>query len=145
MIGSIARSVSAVLVGFIPARIFIIGVEGVSEVLYPFPPGVDPSDMEACKAHVAQLPAVIFLIAVLGWGVGTFLSSWLATRLGTCRHRAHGIAVGSILFAAAVANMLMLPYPIWFWGLNLVVLPGSITMGSRLGRARLNGTPTTEP
>lgn len=141
MIGSIARSVGAVVVGFIPAMILIIGVEVISDRLYPFPPGVDPHDMEVCRSHVAKLPAGIFLTAVVGWGMGTFLTSWLATRLGTGRHPVHGIVVGSFLFLGAVMNMLMLPYPIWFWGLNLVVLPGSIVFGVRQGRVRPSGTP----
>ena len=136
MIGSIVRSVGAAIVGLIPAMFFIVGVEGVSSILYPLPPGVDPADLDACKAHVAQLPAGAFLIAVTGWGLGTLLSSWLATRVGPGRHPAHGIVVGSILLVAAVANMLMLPYPIWFWVSNLVVLPACFYVGAKLGRAR---------
>jgi hypothetical protein len=77
-------------------------------------------------------------------GVGTFLTSWLATRLGTGRHPAHGIAVGSFLFLAAVMNMFMLPYPIWFWGLNLILLPSSIALGVRFGKVRLGGTTTSK-
>ncbi|MBI5757048.1 MAG: hypothetical protein HZA46_00860 [Planctomycetales bacterium] len=63
---------------------------------------------------------------------------------GTGRHLAHGIVVGSILFVAAVANMFMLPYPIWFWGLNLVVLPGAVTLGAKLERAPLSETSLTK-
>jgi hypothetical protein len=136
MLGRIIRSVGAVLVGFIPALLCGLGVEVLSLQLYPFPPGVDPSDLEVCRAHVAQLPAGAFLLGAAGWGLGTLLSSWLATRLGSGRHRAHGIVVGLVLIAAAVTNMLMLPYPVWFWMVNLVVLPLCTYLGSRLGGPR---------
>ena len=139
MIGSVVRSVVAVVLGLTAAMFFIVGVEGVSLVLHPFPPGVDPTNYEACKAHVAQYPVWVLLLVVVGWGLCTLVSSWLSTRVGSGRHPAHGIVVGSILLVAAVANMLMLPYPIWFWVANLVVFPAAFMLGARLGQP-----PTTQ-
>lgn len=110
MIGAIIRSVGSVIAGLIVALMLVIGVEGLGSILHPFPPGVDPTDMEACKAHVAQYPTeVLALLGVVLWGLTVFVSSWLATRLGTGRHLAHGLVVGAILLAAAVFNMAMLP------------------------------------
>src|SRR5260370_36795488 len=111
MIGSMVGSVGAVLVGLVTAMFLIVGIEYFSSIVHPFPPGVDPTDYEVCKAHVARYPAWVLLLVVLGWGLTTFLSSWLATRLGSGRYLAHGIVVGSILLALAVMNMSMLPYP----------------------------------
>jgi hypothetical protein len=136
MIGSITRGVVAVVLGFLVAAFFIVAVEGVCAVLYPFPDGVDPTDIEVCKAHVAQLPASAFLIGVVGWGLAAFTSSWAATRLGANRHPAHGIGLGLLLLAAAVLNMLMLPYPAWFWVAVLIALPVCFLLGARLGRGR---------
>ncbi|MSU77774.1 MAG: hypothetical protein EXS16_06730 [Gemmataceae bacterium] len=114
MIGSLVRSVAAVLVGLVAAMVLIVGVEVGSSIIHPFPAGVDQTDLEVVKAHVARYPAWILLVAALAWGLITFLSAWLATRLESGRHRAHGIVVGSILLALAVMNMSMLPYPIRF-------------------------------
>jgi len=136
MIVSIVRSVVAVVLGLIAAMFFIVGVEAVSSVLHPFPPGFDPNSYDEMKAHVARFPAWVLLLAAVAWGLGTFVSSWLATRLGSGRHPAHGIVVGSILLAAAVANMLMLPYPVWFWVANLVGFPVGFILGAKLGQPR---------
>jgi hypothetical protein len=135
VIGSIARSVIAVVLALVLALALIIGVEVMSSVLHPLPPGLDPGDPEVIKAHVVRYPPGVLLLAGLGWGLTTLLSAWLATRLGSGRHPAHGILVGSMLLVAAVANMLMLPYPVWFWVLNLVIFPASIYLGARLERA----------
>lgn len=43
MIGAIIRSLGSVMAGLIVALIFVIGVEAISSILHPFPPGVDPS------------------------------------------------------------------------------------------------------
>ena len=144
MIGAIIRSVGSVIVGLIVALMLVIGVEGLSSILHPFPPGVDPTDFEACKAHVARYPAgVLALLGVVLWGMTVFVSSWLATRLGTGRHLAHGLVVGAILLAAAVFNMAMLPYPIWFW-INLIVFPMFCFWGSKLAQGRQTKKPSVD-
>jgi hypothetical protein len=140
MIGAIIRSVGSVCVGLMVAFILVIGVEGVSAILHPFPPGFDSTDMEACKAHVAMYPASVLALAVLAYGMTVFVSSWVATRLGTGRHPAHGIVVGALLLAAIVCNMAMLPYPIWFW-VNLIVFP----MACLAGAKQAQGRPAKQP
>jgi hypothetical protein len=140
VIGSIARSVIAVVLALVLALALIIGVEVMSSILHRLPPGLDPNDLEVVKAHVARYPPAVLLLAGMGWGLTTLLSAWLATRLGSGRHPAHGILVGSILLIAAIGNMLMLPYPRWFWILNLVVLPAGFCLGARLGRAETETT-----
>src|SRR5262245_9883755 len=136
MIGSLLRSAGAVLAGFVVAAVLVVGVEAFSSVVHPFPPDIDPTDYEVCKAHVARYPAWVLAVGAAAWGLTTFVSAWLATRLGSGRHRAHGIVVGLILLALAVMNMSMLPYPIWFWVSNLVVLPLGFYLGARLGGPR---------
>jgi len=127
--------VLAVVLGLVLALALVIGVEVMSSIYHPLPPGLDPSDPEVIKGHVVRYPSGVLLLAGLGWGLTSFLSAWLATRLGSERHPAHGILVGSILLVAAIANMLMLPYPMWFWILNLVVFPAAFCLGAMLGRA----------
>jgi hypothetical protein len=68
--GSLIRSAGAVAAGLAAAFIFVMGVEWMSSVLHPFLPGVDPSNIEACKAHVARYPAGVLLLAGVGWGLG---------------------------------------------------------------------------
>ena len=48
------RSAGAMVLGIVVAMVLIVAVEAVSAVLHPFPPGVDPSDMETCREHVAN-------------------------------------------------------------------------------------------
>ena len=135
MIVSIVRSVGPVLAGLVVAVALMIGVEFFSSIVHPFPPGVDPSDYEVCREHVARYPAWVLAVAVLAWSLTTFLCSWLATRLGSERHLAHGIVVGSILLALAIINMSMLPYPVWFWAGNLTLFPLGFYAGARLGNS----------
>jgi len=147
MIGSILRNVGSVVVGLVVALALIVAVEGVSAIVHPFPPGVDPNDLEVCKAHVARYPQWVLALAVVSWGFTAFVSAWLATRLAAGRHPAPGIVVGSLLLSAAATNLFMLPYPTWFIALNLVTIPLATYGGTRLGRGRTppNAERITEP
>jgi hypothetical protein len=135
VIGSIARSVFAVFAALVLALLLVIGVELLSSVVHPLSEGLDPADPGVICEHVANYPPLVLFAGGLLWVLTTFLSAWLATRLGAARHAAHGIVVGSILLALAVMNMSMLPYPVWFWALELVGFPAGCYLGVRLGRA----------
>src|SRR5436190_12596778 len=139
MIVAILRSIGAVVAGLVVAFILIIAVEGISAVLHPFPPGVDPNDYELCKEHVANYPQWLPAVVVVLWGMIALVCSWLATRLGTMRHAAHGKVVGFLLFLPMIVNVTMLPYPIWFGLLNLIAIPMATILGTMLGRGTIFG------
>ena len=138
---SILRSIGSVIAGLVIAFVFLMAAEGYSELAYPFPTGYDEKDfMEVCKAHVAKYPPGILAVCTAIWALAPLTGSWLATRLGTSRHPAHGYVVGALLLAVAGMNMAMLPYPIWFPIVNLLTFP----LGTYFG-ARLASAPTTNP
>jgi hypothetical protein len=134
MLMSILRSAGAVVAGVVLAGVLLAGMEVFGELVYPFPPGVDPNDIEVCRAHVATYPAWVLAVANVAWGGTAFVAPWLATRIGTGRHPAHGFAIGVLLFLMVAMNMSMLPYPVWFDLINLVAFPLATITGVRLGR-----------
>ena len=136
MIRSLMRSAGAIIVSLVAAMTLIIAVEVVTTFFHPFPEGADTTDHEVVEAHVAKFPHWVLGIAVVGWGVTTFVSAWIATRLGAGRHPAHGIAIGSLLLVAAAFNMFMLPYPVWFELATLLILPLAIFGAVKSGRGR---------
>lgn len=129
MILLLLRSFGSVVAGLAIAFVLVVAAEGFSAVFHPFPPGVDPHDIEACKAHVARYPTWVLAACAAIWAAAPLTGSWLATRLGTARHPAHGVAVGAILLALAGLNVAMLPYPFWF----PVVIVLTFILGTLLG------------
>ena len=134
------RSAGTVIAGLVVGALVVASVEAVSSRVYPLPPGVDPTSMTALKAHMAQLPLGAFLFVLAAWAAGSFLGSWLATRLGSGRHAAHGAIVGAMLLLAGVANMLMLPHPTWFWAAALVVFSFCTYLGTKAGARGPSGS-----
>jgi len=130
---SILRSLFAITFSLVVALALIIAIEIFSAVYHPFPPGLDPSVIEDCITHVANYPEWLLALCGVGWILTDFISAWIATRFGTARHPAHGIAIGFLLLLGAGFNMSMLPYPIWFevgvyLGLPLATL-AAVTLG----------------
>ena len=144
MIKSIFWSVLSVAVSLTAAFGLVVAIELVSAIIHPMPPGMDPHDKQACTAFFANYPQWLFGVAAIGWGMTAFTSTWLATRLGAYRHFAHGAAIGSLLLLAVIANMLMLPYPMWFEVTNLVFIPLGIFLGTWLAMTPRNGPVVVE-
>lgn len=135
MIGSVLRSLLAIVLALFVAMVWISLVEVVTLSLHPFPEGADLSDHKVVEDHVANFPAWGLAIALVGWSAAAFCGAWVATRLGAGRHRAHGIAVGALLLAAAGYNMYLLPYPMWFEVLTPLILPIATLLAVRLAAA----------
>jgi hypothetical protein len=129
MFVTLVRSVGSVVAGLVVAFILVVAAEVFSSIYHPLPPGVDPTDYEACKRHVANYPTWVLAVGAAIWAAAPLAGAWLATRLGTARHPAHGMVVGAILLALAGMNMAMLPYPIWF----PIVIVLTFSLGTILG------------
>ena len=54
MIVLLMRSVGAGIASLVVAMMLIIAVEAITAIFHPFPPGVDTTDPEVVKAHVAK-------------------------------------------------------------------------------------------
>jgi len=132
---AILRSIGAVVAALVLAMILVVVVEIVTISLHPFPTGVELTHEVICK-HVEKFPSWVLAIGTVLWASTVFVSSWLATRLGTRRHPAHGILIGILLFAAAAFNMSMLPYPIWFEVVTLASFVLATFLGCKLGRGK---------
>ena len=130
---AIIRSTAAVILSLFIALVLVVAVEGFSAIVHPFPPEFAGS-YEEMVAHVANYPGWVLAICALMYGATTFISAWLATRLGATRHPAHGYGVGAFLILAVIYNMSQLPYPLWFEVLVLLLFPLGIYWGVKLGR-----------
>ena len=132
---SIFRSVGAVIAGLIVAFILVVAVKRI----YPFPLSFNPKDYQGLEAHVANISRLLLGVMVVWWGMTALVSSCVATQLGPGRHSAHGGVVGFLLVLPMSANMIVLPYPLWFELANLVTIPVATIFGTMLGRGTLFG------
>src|SRR5262245_6951906 len=126
------RSLAGAVVGLVVAFVLIGGVEGFSAVVHPLPEDFGGTTEEMCR-HVERCPRWVLAAAVPMWAVAALAGTWVAQRIGSLY--AAGI-VGLLLLSALVLNISMLPYPIWFKAVNLLVIPSAIVAGIRLSGRR---------
>src|SRR5262249_25426316 len=124
------RTVAAVIAGLLVAFVLIVAVEFFSNVVHPFPEDFGGTMEEICR-HVERYPNWILAIAVLLWCGTALVSTWIAQKIGNIYS---AVIVGLILLVALVLNISMLPYPIWFKIVNLLVIPAASVAGSRTAR-----------
>ena len=129
---SIGRSILAVLGGGIVCGILIFAVEALGSRIYPLPPDLDPTDLEALKAATAALPAGAYLFVLIGWFVGPLAGSWVAARLAPGSPLVHGMIVAGLVAGSAILNLAVLPHPAWMWVAGPLVILGGGWLGARL-------------
>ncbi|MHB1560935.1 MAG: hypothetical protein ACYC61_26065 [Isosphaeraceae bacterium] len=125
-------NISGVVLGFLLAFLLIVGVEGYSAVVHPFPPGVEQTSEAICR-HVERYPQWILASVVPMWAAAALAGTWVAGRIGSVYSAGF---VGLLLLAALALNLAMLPYPTWFKGACLIVVPAAIVAGGRFSKRR---------
>ncbi len=132
---SILLNIAAVITSVFVGILLLAAIEFLGTILYPFPSDFAGTREEVVQ-HVASYPVwILALLGGVGWGFTMFIATWLATRVSINRQPRYGIGVGILLLAGAVFNMAMLPYPIWYWVLEFIVLPLGLYAGVKLGTA----------
>lgn len=132
---AVVRSILAVVVGFVLASAVMLLVESVNgRVLYPElgKAGAGMTDREQIRALFATAPTGAFLVVMFGWALGSFVGGLAATWIGQQAPYRHALILGVLLTLAGVANDLMLPPPLWFWIVGLVVFIPAACAGARL-------------
>ena len=128
------RNILGMFAGLFAAVLIIGGIQALSSLIYPLPEGVDVNDREAMKAFIGSLPAGAFGLVLASYFTGTLVGTWLTSRIIRGVQRAPAFAVGSLLFAAAVLNMLSIPHPGWFMIVCVLAFPVATALGIRLNQ-----------
>ncbi len=131
------RKIMGGLAGIIAAFAVITIVQMIGHQVIPPPSGMDPSDPDSVRGAMASLPIGAFLFVLLSYYLGAFTGSFVATWLGGAKPLTNTIVVGGLVFAATVANLMMIPHPLWFSVAALVGIPVAAFFGARLAPRRV--------
>ena len=132
MIYAALRTLSAFALGTLASFGLIFGFEILSNVVHPFPSDFKGTSEEICM-HVANYPNWILAGVVVAWGLTAAVGTWIAQRIGNVYSAA---ALGILLVAGVTLNISMLPYPIWFKVVCMIVVPVATLFGAQLALKR---------
>lgn len=126
------RKILAVVVGVVVGAAVVWAVQLVGHRLVPLPPGMDPTDMESVRAHMAEIPAAAFGFVLLGYVLGALVGGYTAARIG--RAKGPALVVGAILLVFGLMNVVLIPHPLWFTVATVVVFLPAAWLGGKLAR-----------
>lgn len=120
-VNPVLRNILAVIAGVVIGSIVNMGLIMISGKVIPPPAGVDVSTMEGLKAGMHLFEPRHFVLPFLAHALGTLAGAFLAARLAASRKMAMALVVGVCFLAGGISAVMMLPAPMWFNVLDLVV------------------------
>ena len=117
----IIRLALAVLAGLVIGSLVNMSLIMVSGHLIPPPAGADVTTTEGLKASIHLFEPRHFIFPFLAHSLGTFVGALIATGLTPGRTPGPAYVVGCAFLLGGIISVVMLPAPLWFNVLDLVV------------------------
>lgn len=115
------RGALAVVLGIVIGSAVNMGLILVGARLIPPPAGVDVATMESLRASMHLFEPRHFLFPFLAHAAGTLVGALVATLVVAARSSRPAYAVGALFLAGGIANIFMLPAPVWFSAADLLL------------------------
>jgi hypothetical protein len=116
----VLRLVLAVVAGLVVGSVVNGALIFASGHVIPPPAGADVTTAEGLRASLHLFEPRHFLFPFLAHALGTLVGALVATWLAPGRSARPAYVVGGAFLLGGIANVLMLPAPLWFEVLDLV-------------------------
>jgi hypothetical protein len=116
----IIKNTIAVIAGFISGSIINMSLITISGSIIPTPNGADVTTLEGLKATIHLFEPKHFLFPFLAHALGTLGGAFVAAKIAATHKLIFAMSIGFLFLVGGVANILMLPSPLWFTLVDLV-------------------------
>lgn len=110
----ILKNSIAVVTGIVVGSIVNMALISVSSSVIPPPEGADVTTMEGLKASIPLFKPVNFIFPFLAHALGTLTGAFLAAKIAAAHPMKFALAIGFFFLLGGIANVVMLPAPMWF-------------------------------
>ncbi len=117
----ILKNIIAVVAGLLLGGAVNMGIIILSDGIIAPPEGADLKTMEGLKAAMPLMEPKHFLLPFLAHALGTLVGAFIAARFAANHFMKWGLFIGACFLVGGIANIFMLPSPIWFTVLDLGV------------------------
>ena len=119
--GSILRSIIAVIVGLVAGSLINMGLIILGGQMVTPPAGADVTTMEGLRSSLHLFEPRHFLFPFLAHALGTLVGAFVAAILAATQRMKLALVIGACFLLGGIVNVFLLPSPIWFTGLDLIV------------------------
>ncbi len=133
----VVKNIVAVVSGLVVGSIVNMGIIMASGSIIPPPPGTDLTTTEGMIAAMPLFEPKHFLMPFLAHALGTLVGAFVAAYIAVSRKMTFAMGIGAFFMLGGIAAVLMLPAPMWFNALDLIVayIPMAY-LGGRLATAK---------
>lgn len=116
----ILKNILAVVIGWIGGSIINMALVQTGYAIYPLE-GVDTNDMDALAAAMSTMGNEHFIFPFLAHALGTLGGAFITALIAATHKLKLALVIGGIFLIGGIMVSFMLPAPIWFIILDLVV------------------------
>ncbi|WP_306521667.1 hypothetical protein [Rheinheimera sp.] len=117
------KKILALLIGLLVSIGTIALLEQFSHWLYPPASTPDWQDPSAVAAYMQSLPVMAYLLVLLAWFSGVVAGIVVATLLVKRVSRLFVVVITAMVWLATLANVYLIPHPLWVSVTALFLLP----------------------
>lgn len=132
------KAFTSVLSGCVAGIAVLFLTEMISHAIYPPPPGLDPSNPENLKALMAMAPTGALVLVLIAGFAGGFAGGIVASLFDRGKKLRRALGVGIVLTILGIINLIMIPHPMWFMIINVVVYICGALAGTMLVKPTKN-------
>lgn len=110
----IIRNILAVISGVVLGSVVNMAIVSASGSVIPLPEGVDATDMESLKKSMHLFGPQNFIMPFLAHALGTLVGAMVAYLIAYSHKQTFAFVIGFIFLIGGIANLFMLPSPLWF-------------------------------
>lgn len=117
----ILRNILAVIAGFIAGSFLNGSLISIGGFIIPPPEGTDTSTMEGLQTAIRLFEPKHFIFPFLAHALGTLVGAFVAVKISANRELGFAMVVGLFFLVGGIINIYLLPSPLWFTIVDLVV------------------------
>lgn len=131
----ILKNILAVIAGCVLDSLVNMSLIMLSGSVIPPPDGADVTTTEGLKASMHLFEPKHFIMPFLAHALGTLAGAFVCVKIAASNHLVLALLIGLLFFIGGLASIMMLPSPVWFSALDLVVAYFPMAfLGYRMGR-----------
>ena len=116
----IIKNILAVIAGWVGGSFINMGLVQLGHSMFPIE-GIDPNDMEALAAIMPTLDAQYFIFPFLAHALGTLVGAAIAAMIAANHNMKFALGIGALFLLGGLAVNYMLPGPMWFAALDIII------------------------
>jgi hypothetical protein len=121
MMQKTVRLVIAALLGFVVGSVTNMAIVVVGPILIPPPPGVDMSTMQSLAETIHLMGPLNFAAPFLAHALGTLSGVFVCCLLAGARRNLLAGILAVLFLAGGIAASTMIPAPLWFIAMDLLL------------------------